>query len=129
MPLPVAEGLAQGLHQPRAVGRVDHVQEGGRSQDVSWVETLPTWGIHLRYPEFELSYQGSVTGGTGRPGVTTTSGCSRCVLDASTLAAGSDILSAPSSASTQLGGVNLLTHRVSITLPLGRTANRHEAGR
>lgn len=101
--------------------QVDHVQEAGRTQTVNWVETIPTWGIRLRYPEFELRYQGSVTGGTGRPGVVPRFGG---VFEAGSSVVAGDILSPPSAASTNLGNVSLYTHRFSIALPLGGTTRR-----
>jgi hypothetical protein len=64
----------------------DLVQESGRTQTESWTEWAPTWGLRLRFPELEVRYQGSVTNGTGRPGVF---GRSNGILEASADGGGS----------------------------------------
>jgi hypothetical protein len=89
----------------------DNVQLTTRRQHEDWVEWTPTWGLGLRFPVWEVHYRGSVTNGTGRPGVSPGGG--------DVLAAperGSTILVAPSGPLT-LAGVRVMTHQVSITFP------------
>ena len=90
----------------------DHTQGQGRTQDESWIEWAPTWGVLLRLTGLELRYQGSATHGTGRPGVS--SGDE--VLTAPQRDGGG-ILAAPSGP-LSLGEVRVMTHRFSVTVPL-----------
>jgi hypothetical protein len=87
----------------------DNVQLTTRRQHEDWVEWTPTWGLGLRFPMWELHYRGSVTNGTGRPGVS--SGGDVLLAERA-----STILVAPSGPLT-LAGVRVMTHQVSITFP------------
>ncbi|MEO8448554.1 MAG: hypothetical protein ABI647_02115 [Gemmatimonadota bacterium] len=89
----------------------DNVQGTSRSLDEGWVEWTPTWGLSLRFPAWELRYRGSVTNGTGRPGVS-----SGDVSVASPQASG-NILVAPSGPLT-LAPVRVMTHQVSVSFPI-----------
>jgi hypothetical protein len=91
----------------------DHVAGTGRRQAESWVEWTPTWGIQLGFPGLELRYQGRVTSGTGRPGVFD-GGVT--FADRAAPAAGG-IIVAPSGP-LELGAVRVVSHQVSIALPL-----------
>ncbi len=87
----------------------DNVQSQSRSLDEGWVEWTPTWGLSLRFPAWELRYRGSVTNGTGRPGVS----------DRIFLADGpraQNVLVAPNGPLT-LSGVRVMTHQLSISFP------------
>jgi len=45
----------------------DNVQDLQRRLTTGWMEWTPTWGLSLRFPEFELRYAGRTTNGAGRP--------------------------------------------------------------
>jgi hypothetical protein len=93
--------------------QTDHVQVSERSQHERWTEWSPTWGLSLRLPALELRYRGSALNGTGRPGV-----AQRFVAVPGRLdAAGINILAAPSGPLT-LDEVRVLSHQVSLALPL-----------
>ena len=94
------------------LAQVDHVQVSGRIQKEWWLEWTPTWGLSLRFPEFEIRYQGRLTSGTGRPGV---AGPIFFAGDRTLAPAG--ILVAPSGPLT-LDEVRVVTHQVSVSLPL-----------
>ena len=91
----------------------DHVQDASRAREDWWVEWTPTWGLTLRFPELELRYSGSVTKGTGRPGAQTNG---FVLNDPAALRAGG-LLVAPSGPLT-LEGVSVVTHQLSLSLPL-----------
>ena len=91
----------------------DLVQGATRAQQEWWVEWTPTWGLTLRFPELELRYSGRVTKGTGRP---TTAAPQGFLADPAALRSG-DLLVAPSGPLT-LDGVSVVTHQVSLSLPL-----------
>jgi len=91
----------------------DHIQNGSRGQENWWVEWTPTWGLTLRFPELELRYSGRVTTGTGRPGV---QNGIIALADAAAVRAGG-LLVAPNGPLT-LQGVSVVTHQVSLSLPL-----------
>jgi hypothetical protein len=93
----------------------DHVQITSRSHEEQWTEWTPTWGLSLRFPELEIRYNGSVTHGTGRPGVAQTGRFA--VLEDRALTAGSNILVAPSGPLT-LDEVRVTTHQISVSLPI-----------
>jgi hypothetical protein len=95
--------------------QVNNVEASVRDLEEGWVEWTPTWGLVLRFPEMELRYQGLMTNGTGRPGVAST--VRGAGLDVA--AAGNQIIVAPSGPLT-LEGVRVMTHRVGLSLPLGR---------
>lgn len=92
------------LHQ------MDHVQETERWQRESWREWTPTWGFRWEMPRLTIGYRGSLTTGTGRPGVA--SGEVFAVE-----AAASSVLVAPSGP-VSLGNVNVVSHQLSISLPI-----------
>jgi hypothetical protein len=113
-------GKAVGLQLGLAVRSIhywlaqrDNVQVSDRDHEEAWVEWTPTWGLGLRFPTWALRYQGRVTKGTGRPGVALVIPLPG-VLDA---AGGSNILVAPSGPLT-LDEVTVVTHQVSLSLPL-----------
>lgn len=88
----------------------DNVQATTRRQQEDWVEWTPTWGLSIRFPTWEIRYRGSVTHGTGRPGV-------RSGGDDVTIAdAAGTILVAPSGPLT-LTPVKVMTHQVAISFP------------
>lgn len=106
-------GLAvRGIHY--WLDQHDHVQVSDRKHEERWVEWTPTWGLSLRFPELEVRYNGSVTNGTGRPGVAPPAGWGFVANDA---ALGSNILAAPSGPLT-LDEVRVTTHQISISVPL-----------
>jgi hypothetical protein len=116
-----ASGLMGGFQLGLAVHSIhywleqqDHVQVSHRSHEERWVEWSPTWGLSLRFPELEVRYQGSVTRGTGRPGVAPQFD-RRAMLEA--VAVGSNILAAPSGPLT-LDEVRVRTHQISFSLPI-----------
>jgi hypothetical protein len=92
------------LHQ------VDHVQRSERRLRESWREWMPTWGFRWEMPRLTIAYRGSITAGTGRPGVT--NGGPVLGVDAA-----SSVLVAPSGP-VSLGNVNVVSHQLSISLPI-----------
>ena len=91
--------------------RVAVTQQTMRS---SWVEWSPTWGLSLRFPEFELRYRGRVTNGMGRPGQNFNVPIG--VIAQTDLAPG-NIITVPDQ-TLHLMGVSTITHQVSLSLPL-----------
>jgi hypothetical protein len=91
----------------------DFVQSAVRPQQEWWVEWTPTWGLTLRFPELELRYSGGVTKGTGRP---STQSAPTFLADAAGVRSG-ELLVAPSGPIT-LQGVSVVTHQISLSLPL-----------
>ncbi len=94
--------------------QTDHVQLSSRSLEEQWAEWTPTWGLGFRFPALEVRYRGSVTSGTGRPGVfsgTIAEG------DIAVAAPASNLLVAPSGPLT-MTEVRVITHQISISLPL-----------
>jgi hypothetical protein len=91
----------------------NHIQISDRSHEERWLEKTPTWGLSLRFPELEIRYHGSVTHGTGRPGVQAPGRFA--VADA--VSVGSNILAAPSGPLT-LDEVKVTTHQISVSLPI-----------
>ncbi len=107
-----------GLQLGLAVRRIDYslvqddnVQATTRRQHEDWVEWTPTWGLSLRFPAWEVRYRGSVTHGTGRPGVRSSGGDVRVAESVP-----GTILVAPSGPLT-LTGVKVMTHQVAISFP------------
>jgi hypothetical protein len=86
-----------------------------RREDQSWTEWTPTWGLAFAFPEFEIRYRGSVTNGGSRPGV---SSCGGCVF-APDGGRGGDIVVAPNGP-MNLGPVSVVSHQVSVAVPLRR---------
>jgi len=87
----------------------DNVQATTRRQHEDWVEWSPTWGLSLRFPTWEVRYRGSVTHGTGRPGVRSGELVNAPQVDRT-------ILIAPSGPLT-LTGVKVMTHQVAVSFP------------
>ena len=117
----LAGGVLGELQLGLAVGRIqyhldqrDHVQLTARKLDEHWVEWKPTWGLSFRFPALEVRYHGSVTNGTGRPGVGPQFVVG--VVD-DALRVGSNILAAPSGPLT-LDEVKVSTHQISVSLPV-----------
>ncbi|MGE5742857.1 MAG: hypothetical protein ACM368_02935 [Gemmatimonadota bacterium] len=77
----------------------------------SWVEWSPTWGLSLRFPKLELHYRGRITNGTGRPG--TFNGAFP-----NPLAASPTSILVPPGGTLGLAGVSMVTHQISLSLPL-----------
>lgn len=93
------------------LSQYNHVEAVGRTQDESWVEWTPTWGVTVRLPGWELRYQGRLTHGTGRPGVAQDD----VILDRA--AAPGGIIAAPSGPLT-LDPVRVVAHQISFSFPL-----------
>jgi hypothetical protein len=93
----------------------DHVQITSRRQHESWTEWTPTWGLSVRVPDLEIRYHGSVTNGTGRPGVQP--GVFAVEGDFALGGRSPNILAAPSGPLT-LTEVRVMTHQISLSLPL-----------
>jgi hypothetical protein len=93
----------------------DNVAESFRRQDEEWTEWVPSWGIQLRFSDFELRYLGRVTTGTGRPGVA----WSGAALDraGAAEAATNDVLLAPSGPLT-LQDATVLTNQFTVSIPI-----------
>jgi hypothetical protein len=111
---PVAE-LQLGLSIRRIhywLEQENHIQLSSRDHEEAWVEWTPTWGLNLGFTNFDLRYQGSVTHGTGRPGIVQQPG----ILEADVQLA-SNILVAPSGPLT-LSEVRVITHQISLSLPI-----------
>jgi len=95
------------------LAQTDHVQALSRTLTTGWLEWTPTWGLSLRFPEFEIRYRGRVTHGAGRPG-----GLSFAVPWSRDVAlAGNSILAAPTGP-LNLTDVNTATHQISLSVPL-----------
>ena len=91
----------------------DNVLTFGRNQEERWIEWTPTWGLSLRFPELEIRYNGRRTNGTGRPGVAPTG----VAPAAEAFASGRTLILAPSGPLT-LEDVHVLTHQLSVSMPL-----------
>ena len=95
------------------LAQTDNVQLTQRALETGWLEWGPTWGLSLRFPEFEIRYRGRVTNGAGRPGLQ-----SFPVLWGRDVAfAGGSILAAPTGP-LNLTDVSTTTHQISLSLPL-----------
>jgi hypothetical protein len=93
----------------------NHIQNSDRSLEESWVEKTPTWGFSLRFPDLEIRYHGTATYGTGRPGVRPRG--EFVAVDAPRASTGGNILAPPSGPLT-LTEVTVMTHRISVSLPM-----------
>lgn len=93
----------------------NHVQNSYRTHEESWVEKTPTWGLSMRFPELEIRYHGTLTQGTGRPGVRPNIGFAEDRAVA--VSAGTNILAPPAGALT-LTEVKVVTHRIQVSLPI-----------
>lgn len=85
-----------------------------RRQNEQWMEWTPTWGARLDFATVSVRYVGRVTTGTGRPGIAWTGAVAERAAD---FAAAADIVVAPSGPLT-LQNVTVLTHQISVSLPL-----------
>lgn len=94
--------------------QTDHVAVTQQTMRSSWVEWSPTWGLSLRFPEFELRYRGRVTNGMGRPGQNVNVPIG--VIAQADVAPG-NIIVVPDQ-TLHLMGVSTITHQVSLSLPL-----------
>ena len=92
----------------------DNVQDLQRRLTTGWMEWTPTWGLSLRFPEFEIRYAGRSTHGAGRPG-SSFGPVAWAGRDAAL--AGGTILAAPNGP-LNLTNVNTTTHQISLSLPL-----------
>jgi hypothetical protein len=90
--------------------QTDHVALTQQTMRSSWVEWSPTWGLSLRFPEFELRYRGRVTNGMGRPG-------QNFNVPIGVIAETGNIIAVPDQ-TLHLMGVSTITHQVSLSLPL-----------
>ena len=91
----------------------DHVAVTERRLRERWVEWTPTWGLSLRFPEFEVRYRGRATNGAGRPGTDLTFPIGQPI---DPLPPG-NIVTTPGGL-LQLAGVSTVTHQISLSLPL-----------
>ena len=97
--------------------QTDFITVTDRTQEEYWVEWTTTWGVTLHYSDFTIRYSGKTTMGTGRPGVDTQWMWGGAFLEAANV--GGDFIVAPSDALT-LQEARVMTHQVSVSLPLGR---------
>ena len=88
----------------------DNIENTVRDQDESWMEWTPSIGAKVKFPEFELSYAGRMTTGTGRPGT-------RWEGPRADAAASADFIVAPSGPLT-LQDARVLTHQVTVSIPI-----------
>jgi hypothetical protein len=92
--------------------QTDQVELTQRALRTGWFEWSPTWGLTLRFPEFELRYRGRVTKGAGRPSF------GQFFVGARDLAVSSGTILAAPSGPLNLVDVNTSTHQISLSLPL-----------
>ena len=95
------------------LAQTDNVQLIQRALETGWLEWTPTWGLSLRFPEFEIRYRGRVTHGAGRPAAQSFP----VVWGRDVAFAGGAILAAPTGP-LNLTDVNTTTHQISLSLPL-----------
>lgn len=91
----------------------DRIAVTTRSQEESWVEWIPTWGLSMRVGSVDLSYRGRLTLGTGRPGTFTDQIPMVGVLQAADV----DFLPAPNGP-LALNAAHSMTHRLGVSVPL-----------
>ncbi len=95
------------------LAQTDNVQLMQRALETGWLEWTPTWGLSLRFPEFEIRYRGRVTHGAGRPGQVSFP----LLWGRDVALAGGSILAAPTGP-LNLTDVSTTTHQISLSLPL-----------
>ena len=100
----------QGRSYDYTLEQIDNVEQTFRKQDESWMEWTPSLGAKVKFPEVEISYQGRLTTGTGRPGTRFTGARAETAL-------ASDFIVAPEGPLT-LQDARVLTHQVSISIPI-----------
>jgi hypothetical protein len=93
----------------------DHVQLTGRRQAERWTEWTKTWGVSFRPAHVEIRYLGRITTGVGRPGIVADPPTG--VFDVRAAASSFNIVAAPSGPLT-LTDIKVLTHQLSVSLPL-----------
>lgn len=95
--------------------QLDHVAETESRQREHWTEWTKTWGLGLHFSDLEIRYAGRKSTGTGRPGIAFPGGV---IVDTPVaLSSGSNILAAPSAPLT-LTPVVVMTHQISVSLPI-----------
>ncbi|OGT99070.1 MAG: hypothetical protein A2085_05965 [Gemmatimonadetes bacterium GWC2_71_10] len=92
------------------------VERSARAQLEHWVEWTPTWGFTFRFPTLEFRYRGRSVNGTGRPGVQ-----NGFPLFERATSVGMTVIAAPSGPMT-LEEVKVVTHQISVALPLRRVS-------
>jgi hypothetical protein len=90
----------------------DHILERWRSAEESWFEWHFTWGLLLKFSNFNLQYQGMATHGLGKPGIDTGG-----MRELSYAGIKSDIILAPAGDLT-LVETAIITHRFMLSVPL-----------
>lgn len=96
------------------LNQTDHVTRIDRQQRESWLEWTRTWGLGLKFSDLELRYVGRTTTGTGRPGIPQTNDG---VVFAAAEVTSRSFLAAPTG-STNLTGVAVTTHQISVSVPI-----------
>ena len=91
----------------------DNLLNSYRQQTENWLEWTPTWGASVKFPEFEVRYQGRITTGTGRPGLA----WSPLTMQRLTAAEAANFIIAPGGPLT-LQQATVMTHQISIALPI-----------
>lgn len=81
------------------------------TEDESWVEWTPTWGLAFRFPELEIRYRGSAANGTGRP-VDPFGG----PIFVRATSFGPSVLATPGALALQ--NVSVVTHQFTLAVPL-----------
>jgi len=94
----------------------DHVTQLETQRHEGWMEWTRTWGFGLRFTDLEFRYVGRTTTGTGRPGIPENSG-GGVVFAASADAGTRNFLAAPNG-STNLTGVAVTSHQISVSVPI-----------
>ncbi len=93
----------------------NNIEESNRNQSESWIEWVPSWGITVKFPSFDLRYMGRSTAGTGRPGVEQQNWGWAVLFDQSY----TDFIIAPSGP-LSLEEARVTTHQITVSVPLNR---------
>ncbi|MCH8069155.1 MAG: hypothetical protein IID16_07835 [Candidatus Marinimicrobia bacterium] len=96
----------------------NNIEESHRTQNEHWLEWVPSWGITLKFPGFQLRYMGRTTTGTGRPGVEQQN-WGWMIEDGWMVTTGADFIIAPSGPLT-LEEARVTTHQITVSVPLNR---------
>jgi hypothetical protein len=91
-----------------------HVLAAGRKQSEGWTEWTYAWGASVLLPDVGIHYRLRMTSGTGRPGVAGPRFPTGNLAEATV---GRNFIVAPSGALT-LDPVHVVTHQISVSLPL-----------
>ncbi len=86
-----------------------------RERSESWMEWKPTWGLSARFPELEVRYDGSYLTGTHRPHVG---------YDPGQWAGLASVILVPPVEPLHVQEARVLSHRVSVAVPIGRARVR-----